>query len=658
MLKPAQIFLASICLSPVMLLSFVNTEKVESSPSNYRCIEVKHIEGKGVGYQKGYSTLEGFFVHLSHLDQNWVPFLDMRVHVFNDGQPDVNAGVGFRYLNTRVWGVNAYYDYRKTTHFHYNQVGVGLESLGKIWDFRLNGYFPVGEKHSRPYHVKFHQFKGHHIILKNKLEFAMTGGSAEIGAHAYHRKNFDVYAAAGPYYLTGQGRSAWGGEARLALTIVDHLRLQASCSYDSIFKGIGQGEISLFWTWGEKKIIQRHRSRDCDVSRWIIDRALQRVDRQEIIVLDHQHQTSKAINPVTGDPYLVWFVNNLSHSLGTFESPFPTLIAAQTASGPNDIIYVYPGDGSDNGMDAGIILKNGQQLLGAGIDHSILIKKGTFTIPAQTTGLPVISNLNDPTGLGVQLTNGNNIVSGLFLPDKVGTKIFPPFFTAGLSIMGGSNYSISQNIFSTFGIGDGLQIYGDGNNTTIVNNTFLGTDNGFNISFGIFIAPNHFLAPVGGKITVENNLFSGIDGSTALGEAVNFSFLTDPLAAVGRPTTLAISNNKMNLLGTALSDAGAIVVFNAINVSNPLKVSINNNLMIVPPSSQFVGVLMTDNSGAPPVIASLRGNVVRNSPPALGYSFVNEAPNPPSNFQLNFVNNVGTRTGEGINLSMPSSNYK
>jgi hypothetical protein len=108
-------------------------------------VAVRHIEPNGIGYRQGYTTAEGFFPLYDNWDK-WVFFLDARGHVFNNGQPAVNAGLGGRYLTTsRVWGLNAYYDYRKTSRFHYNQVGGGFESLGAVWDFRVNGYAPVGK---------------------------------------------------------------------------------------------------------------------------------------------------------------------------------------------------------------------------------------------------------------------------------------------------------------------------------------------------------------------------------------------------------------------------------------------------------------------------------------------------------------------------------
>ena len=113
-------------------------------------VTARHIDPGGIGYNQGYTTLEGFFPLYNGWD-SWVLFLDARAHIFNNGRPACNAGLGTRYLTqSRAWGLNAYYDYRKTNRQHYNQVGAGLESLGRVWDFRFNGYRCVGRKKILP----------------------------------------------------------------------------------------------------------------------------------------------------------------------------------------------------------------------------------------------------------------------------------------------------------------------------------------------------------------------------------------------------------------------------------------------------------------------------------------------------------------------------
>lgn len=67
-------------------------------------VTARHIEPGGIGYGLGYTTLEGFFP-LYNGWENWVVFLDGRGHVFNDGKPAANAGLGVRYLrDARVGG--------------------------------------------------------------------------------------------------------------------------------------------------------------------------------------------------------------------------------------------------------------------------------------------------------------------------------------------------------------------------------------------------------------------------------------------------------------------------------------------------------------------------------------------------------------------------
>src|SRR5579872_4722137 len=72
-------------------------------------VTVRHIEKEGIGYKEGYTTLEGF----SALNYDeWIPFVDLRGHVFNNGKFDTNVGLGTRYLmGCRSYGINAFYDW-------------------------------------------------------------------------------------------------------------------------------------------------------------------------------------------------------------------------------------------------------------------------------------------------------------------------------------------------------------------------------------------------------------------------------------------------------------------------------------------------------------------------------------------------------------------
>ena len=58
----------------------------------------------------------------------------------------------------------------------------------------------------------------------------------------------------------------------------------------------------------------------------------------------------------------VWFVNNAAPDRGdgSREAPFQRLKEAEAVSGPGDTLFVFAGDGSDAGLDEGIVLKDGQ----------------------------------------------------------------------------------------------------------------------------------------------------------------------------------------------------------------------------------------------------------------------------------------------------------
>ncbi|MBS0586086.1 MAG: inverse autotransporter beta domain-containing protein [Verrucomicrobia bacterium] len=396
-------------------------------------LTARHIEGKGIGYKQGYTTLEGFF---ASLDETFVPFLDLRGHIFNNGRPAANLGLGARYLATsRIFGINCYYDYRETKHQSYNQISFGLESLGEIIDLRANGYIPLGRTKSSLYSPSFKAFQGNTMYISMKRECALGGFDLELGAHLDTFPKIPLYFALGPYYFTGHGKNAWGGEGRITASFYDYVKIAGNVSYDTLFKWIGQGEVGITISFGRRKTLTEGQN-SCKSTRALARRLLQPVDYKEIIVLDTKHETLTAINPTTQNPYVFWFVDNTSNSLGTIESPFPTLLQAQNASSSYDIIYVFPGDGSSTGMDNGIFLKDNQMLLGSATDHTIATTAGNVTIPTFTTTMPLFTNSLSLTPC-VTLAN-NNTVSGLYCH-------FTSLAIAGQAI---NNTSISYNTYT------------------------------------------------------------------------------------------------------------------------------------------------------------------------------------------------------------------
>lgn len=540
------------------------------APKHYRST-IRHIESGGIGYDNGYTTFEAFLA--SDPGKGVLtPFIDGRGHIFNNGQWAANVGIGLRsVLENRVYGINTYYDYRNTNRSGFNQIGIGLESLGAAVDFRMNGYLPVGIKTLGPYDTIFGSFAGNFLLLTQSFQSAMKGVDAELGFHLGRYKLFDLYAAAGPYCFVGKNTAtAWGGKARLVGTFNDILSLEISNSYDRVFHNKFQGQISLNYFFGP-----RTENRGCGCS-ILNNRMLQPVARQEIIVVDDARINTIAIDPETGAPIFFIFVNNTSNSSGTFESPYPTLAQAQNNSAPNNIIYVYPGDGTTTGMDSGITLKANQKFWGSGISHLIQTTDGLITIPAQSIVSPTITNTDiDTDGNAITLAT-NNAISGFTITSAINDAIYGTdaqnldvtfcsfsninTYAIESTFSTDASISISNNEFSNNSNGIFLTLNGT-SNVICTENTFTGQTSVSSVPIEI-IANNNTLTTL-----IENNLFdSNTTGSIRFGlnSVVN--------------SAISILNNTMSNNGTgSQASLGSNIVVISSGTIDQCSMALNNN---------------------------------------------------------------------------------
>ena len=469
-------------------------ETVCTSPYRNWRAGVRHKEAHGIGYKDGYSTLEVFGLS-DHCGTHFLPFFDLRGHVFNNGRLAGNAGIGARSLLSNYFlGGYVYYDVRSDSRLTVHQVSPGIELLGKRMEYRVNGYFPVGKKHSSYYHPEFHKFKGHQLYIERTQKRALSGADAEVGVHLTQQTKYDVYAGIGPYYLYDAPSSAWGGKARVAGSYKQFLTLEVSGSHDRLFKTILQGSVAINIPFGHKKL--KHTGNHC--SSLLLTRAVESPARLEIPMIRKYTKSEVAINPGTGEPWQFWFVDNLSSSLGTYESPFPMLAQAQNASSSGDIIYVFPGDGTTLGMNAGITLKDNQKLFGSGVKQTLATPLGNISIPAQSKAMPLITNTtpnvvtlaNNNEVSGVHLTSGV-AASLLIFGNPVNTSIHnntltstasSGSFPAGICLAGSGNFFIANNHIqgtAAAGLSLGIDIHGPINaqsTVTIIENTVLGFD--------------------------------------------------------------------------------------------------------------------------------------------------------------------------------------
>lgn len=521
-------------------------------------IDVKHLEYEGIGFNEGYTSLDLFLSNPEPFYDSLYLFFDGRAHIFNSGKPAANVGLGCRYVFKSLvdaLGLNAYYDYRNSKHLDTNQFGAGLEFLSRNWEFRVNGYLPLGKKTSDLYDLEFSHFTGHSVMVSRKYDFAMYGGDAEIGCHFKRWKNFDFYLGVGPYAFKGKqiGDPAIGGKLRVKGRFGEYINLEASDSYDAVFHNRFNAELAISIPFGPRSKPKPGRKASCCkqniFQRWVHDTPY----RNEIVVLDTKKKTSAAINPGTGQPYLFWFVDNTSSSLGTFESPFPTLASAQTSSRPNEVIYVFPGDGTPTGMDVGIVLQGGQRLLGSGAEQVLSSSLGEFSIPAQTVTAPTITNQSG--GTRVITIVDNNEISGLTIQMHADGVL--------LSGIDQANSSLT--------------------NLTVKNNRLFGSSEGSGNVYGVD------LTNASGKIDILNNDFSIYDSGGGVGIAVNIgnTNITD--------ASFNVKNNESNgntycaiSLTNCTNNQVVISDSTATNTGDNITVAIDNTAQNLP--TNFIAI--------------------------------------------------------------------
>lgn len=277
-------------------------------------IGLSHTEGNGLGYSKGYTSLE-LFLSQPLCQNQIIPFVDLRGHIFNDGKYATNSGIGLRWLNecaAQVLGVNFFYDSLKTSHRPYHQVSFGLEALNETWDFHLNGYFPVGHKKTHLFAFNY-DLTSSGFILVGKEQLAMRGVDFEADYHFCTSEYFDLYVGGGPYYYWGRSaqtenvfrhshKHAFGGRLRAYASFMSCLSLEAVTSYDHRFKWTGQVTFAInlpfelpLNIWGLGRECAGYEGSCC-----LKEKLYQPVLRNEIIVVDRIHRHSS--NPAILDP--------------------------------------------------------------------------------------------------------------------------------------------------------------------------------------------------------------------------------------------------------------------------------------------------------------------------------------------------------------------
>ena len=213
-------------------------------------ISAQYAFGDFIGFKENYGSV-GLFVTPSLINDLQM-FTDLQGYYIGGDKWGGTVGVGARYWDSnkcRALGGNIYYDYREACVSSFSRLGIGLESLGEVWDFRFNSYLLVDGTVKKS-HLHVYNFSSGFRETCLEKEHAYTSFDAEVGANILRKAGINFYNALGTYYYASKNDQFWGGYLRVQFNVLNYLTLEADVSYDKKYhtqvKGIAALTFPLY----------------------------------------------------------------------------------------------------------------------------------------------------------------------------------------------------------------------------------------------------------------------------------------------------------------------------------------------------------------------------------------------------------------------------
>ena len=567
-----------------------------------------------------------------------------------------SAALGFRqdYHEARILGAYLFADRSVACNNQvYWDISPGIESMGKNWDFRANGYFPVGAKThlvgdffaAQMGDFEFVEHGQHKEFDRLFQVFNSTGNGAdgEVGRVIPGTQHVRFYLG-GYYFAPKDAKSIQGASARLTLPINHHFAIEGRDTYDNLNHNTAL--IDLRMTLGG--ISDDQSSRDVDT------RIMDPIERN----LATQN-TGSGLPVVKSETVLVnekLFKDNIYFFTSSGGTPFNpaagthNCTAEQPCDNPsfnqatvNDInsfapdanLYFNPGTYTHlNGL---LVVNSGQSLFGRSVGYSSpavgderAMMLGQFQLQSDTL-LDSLQVLNDPTNLqpqGVLLNNASGVVLNNVL---VGALNGSQSYSTGILLEGSNSDAITlnQSNVNAFVQGDFLEAigiaesFGTGNEIITMNNSTIDANaTGFvTQTYGIqsfsqssLITLNSSAINVNGTATPGGTPSAFVEGISAGTLNNNIAILNNSIinaaaqgASSGGPavsaeangidinsrnasTTTVLTNSKINANAMGGTGLGNGVIANGIIVfSNNNSIILNNSTISVNAISPGIG---------------------------------------------------------------------
>lgn len=162
-----------------------------------------------------------------------------------------SLGFGYREIvdDDFLLGVYGFGDYSHTSTGHDVYVlSPGVEELGKVWDARINGYFPLGDKswESGDWADKYNDYRWNYFTGHSQYdhfyvfkEETGNGGDVEIGRKLFKSKGVLVKGYIGGYYYNMEDNdNITGGSFKLSAQPNKILTITAQDTYDGTYHNV------------------------------------------------------------------------------------------------------------------------------------------------------------------------------------------------------------------------------------------------------------------------------------------------------------------------------------------------------------------------------------------------------------------------------------
>ena len=429
-------------------------------------------------------------------DDDTLSFGSIRARMDDNNSHEGNFGLGIRQMLDTGWNIGGYgyFDRRHSPYGNkFNQVTVGVEALSMDWDFRANGYVPIGTTSYMEDSLSTVDFSGASIMYRQGEERALRGFDAEIG---WRVPLFDADAGqqlrayAGGYRFTEKNAdTVQGPRGRLDLTFDEvpflwegsRFSLGAEIQHDDP-RGT-QGFASFRLRIPLQAFGDSPKPKLTAMERRMTDPIIRDID---IVSQAGQFTEAEEITE-TGDGETI----TLLKSDTTTGANFATTIAN---AGANSTVVL---SGNYTGVDSVTDVQDGQTIIGGGA-LDIKIPSGrsiTVAIPNATiagTG----SNGGGGSDRFFNMADNSSLIG-------VTASLSQPGSSTIAKIEGKQNVTIRDNPFTTTvsaATANGLQIQ-NSQNVIIDNNTVSIVTNGSNGQFISFVGTNS-------NVSVNNNTVS------------------------------------------------------------------------------------------------------------------------------------------------------